>query len=227
MNKLVFISSFLVTAIIFSSCSGITGSTEEPVYEFSEESFFVDGKEIKTFRSLNVISVGLKPDTDADAFHDYINDMGLQLISAFTHQHYSRIPDSQLSSLSPVILLLPPGADNAQFYSFSDNLREDSFANNPFIRYSLPAYSSDPEKEAWYYPNNLISVKPSAEDFSVSELSAQFSLEFLSKNSQIDLYLFRDNAFRHGTPYTLAKNIYESGNFRYVVPDGFWQIVRH
>lgn len=227
MNKLIVINSVLVFVLFFYSCSDISGSTDEPELQFEKETFIVDNEEINTFRSLNVISISLKPDIDLDEFNDYINSMDLQLITRFTHSPYSKVSDSQFQGHGPIILLLPSNADYNQFYSFSDNLKEDSFAKNPFINYSLPAYIRDPEQLTWYYPNNKISVKPKAEDFSVSELSEQFNLEFQSKNSLIDLYLFKDNEFLHGSPYELARNIYESENFRYVVPDGFWQIVRH
>lgn len=225
MRKIISIISVIVISLFMYSCSKISGSDDERELRFEKEYFYVDDEIIETYRSLDVISIVLKPDIDIDEFQQYISSKGLQLISSFNHIHYSILRDFQLPG--PLILLLPENADYSQYYSFSENLTEDSFANNRFIKYSLPAYTHDIENPGWYYPNNKISVKPKTDDFSVSEFSEQFNLEFQSKNVQIDLYNFIDNQFLHGSPYELAVSIYNSGDYRYVVPDGYWEIVRH
>ncbi|MCH8535391.1 MAG: hypothetical protein LAT51_10015 [Flavobacteriaceae bacterium] len=224
---MIIFSTVFVLSLFIYSCSMITGNQDEPEFRFEKETYIVEGEVLNTYRSLDVISIQLKTGIDLEEFNEYVKSNGLQHVRPFSHSHYSAVTATQIQGHAPIVLLLPSNVDHSQYYSFSDNLNEDSFANNRFIVYSLPAYTRDPEQLAWYYPNNIISVKPSTEDFSVTQLSEQFNLEFQSKNSLIDLYTFSDIHFSHGSPYNLAQSIYDSGNYKYVVPNGFWEIVRH
>lgn len=227
MIRLISLSTIFVFSLFIYSCSMITGSSQEPDFQFEKETFVVHGEIKDTYRSLDVISIRVKTDIDIEEFNDDIKATDLQLLTPFSHSRYSAVTTRQVQSPLPIVLLLPHNVNRSHFYSFSDNLNDDSFANNPFIVYSLPAYTRDPKKLSWYYPNNKISLKPSTEDFSASEFLEQFNLEFLSKNPQIDLYTFSDNYFSHGSPYELAQSIFDSGVYKYVVPDAFHKIVRH
>lgn len=227
MNRLIILSTGFVLFLFIYSCSLISGSTDEPEFRFEKETFIVDGEVRNIYRSLDVITILPKKDIDLEEFNEYITSTGLQLVKPFNHSQYSAITASQLEGHMPIVLLLPFNADRRHYYSFSANLNEDSFANNQFIVYSLPAYTWNPDELSWFYPNNLITVKPSTEDFSPSDLSEQFNLEFLSKNSLVAMYTFSDNHFLHGTPYELAQSIYDSGNYDFVVPDGFSKTVLH
>lgn len=223
MNRFIFINSVLAVLLFATSCSLLTGSSDEPELRFEEEQYIVDGEVKKTYRSLDVISVRLKADTDPDEFNSYIDSLGLQPVTSFHHSPYSAISESQVQRKALIVFLLPSNADRSQFFSFSDNLNEDSFAKNRFIEYSLPAYSYDPENTSWYYPDNRIMVLPLSEGFSETELSGQFNLElhsYLNLN-EIHMYTFSDRQFLHGSPYELAGAIYESGDYKYVVPNSF------
>ncbi len=220
------ISLFVLTILLFS-CSIITGSNNELELSFEPEYFISNDKVIETFRSHNFISVLLRDDIDADSFIEYLDTTGLHLVQKFRHTKPSYLNQSQKEGQLPIILKLPENIDRNQYYSFSTSLSNDSFASNPYIVYSLPAYSRDRGEHNWYYPNNRIAVKPTSDNFSIDHLTEQFNIEFVSKNTQIDLYTFVDNNFKNGSPYELANKIFESGEFKYVMPNGFSEIDRH
>ena len=223
MNRFIIINSVLTILLFATSCSLLTGSSDEPELRFEEEQYIVDGEVRKAYRSLDVISVRLIADTNVDEFNSYIDSLGLQPVTSFYHSPYSAISESQVQRKALIVFLLPSNADRSQFFSFSDNLSEDSFAKNSFIEYSLPAYSSDPVNTSWYYPDNIIALLPLSEDFSETELADQFNLElhsYLNLN-ELHMYAFSDHQFLHGSPYELAGAIYESGDYKYVVPNSY------
>lgn len=218
------IASVLFLTLLMYSCSMITESTYDPELRFEKEQFYVENEIIDIYRSLNVISVGLKSDIDLNEFQQYLKSQGLQPITPFSHIRYSTLYNNHSGRNFPLILLLPKNAKIGQFYSYSKDLTKNSFARNPFIEYSLPAYSRDLDGKRWYYLNNIITVKPSTDEFSVLEFSKEFNLEFVSKYPLIEMYTFIDNQFLNGNPYELSNKIYQSGNYSFAIPDAFEQV---
>lgn len=224
MNKLAISVTLPSLLWLLTACALFTDNSDAPALSFEKETLVVNGELQTTWRSGSILSVALKPETDPQAFMAYISGLGLQLLRPYSHEKVSGLTSSQLQGQQPVVLQLPANTDPRPFWSFSEHLSPDSFAGNPFITFALPAYTRTPDNPVWYYPTNIISVKPATEAFSPQELSAQFNLTFLSQNAQVTLFTFADAGFSHGSPYKLSRQIFESGEFAFVVPYSFNEV---